>query len=93
MLLLIASCGAEADIPEPVVEPSEETAPPTSAEPQPDTTLAPSSEDPPEEGAADSGSAPGGPPAPDFTLELGGGGTFALSEQNTPVLIIFWAEW
>ena len=37
--------------------------------------------------------APEGPPAPDFTLELGGGGTFVLSEQTTPVLIVFWAEW
>ena len=31
--------------------------------------------------------------AADFTLELGGGGTFALSEQTGPVLVIFWAEW
>ena len=31
--------------------------------------------------------------AADFTLELGTGGTFALSEQTMPVLVIFWAEW
>lgn len=34
-----------------------------------------------------------GPPAPDFTLQLADGGTFALSDQTTPVLMIFWAEW
>lgn len=31
--------------------------------------------------------------APDFTLALGAGGAFTLSEQTKPVLIIFWAEW
>lgn len=31
--------------------------------------------------------------APDFTLNLNTGGTFVLSEQTSPVLIIFWAEW
>lgn len=31
--------------------------------------------------------------AADFALELGSGGTFALSEQTRPVLVIFWAEW
>lgn len=36
---------------------------------------------------------PVGPPAPDFTLELGSGGTFVLSQQTTPVVIFFWAEW
>ena len=31
--------------------------------------------------------------APDFTLALGEGGTFTLSEENKPVLLVFWAEW
>ncbi len=31
--------------------------------------------------------------APDFTLELGDGGSFTLSETNRPVYLIFWAEW
>ncbi len=35
----------------------------------------------------------GRPTAPDFTLELGGGGTFTLSEQDKPVFVVFWAEW
>ncbi len=31
--------------------------------------------------------------APDFTLELGDGGTFVLSEEARPVYLVFWAEW
>lgn len=38
-------------------------------------------------------SEPLGPPAEDFTLELSTGETFVLSQQTTPVLIFFWAEW
>ena len=34
-----------------------------------------------------------GTPAADFTLELATEGTFALSEQTKPVLVVFWAEW
>lgn len=32
-------------------------------------------------------------PAPDFSLELGDGGTFTLSEETRPVFMVFWAEW
>jgi hypothetical protein len=31
--------------------------------------------------------------APDFTLELGTGGEFALSKEAKPVYMVFWAEW
>ena len=31
--------------------------------------------------------------APDFTLELGDGSTFVLSESDMPVYLLFWAEW
>lgn len=31
--------------------------------------------------------------APDFTLDLGDGGTFVLSETAKPVYLVFWAEW
>lgn len=31
--------------------------------------------------------------APDFTLALGNGGTFTLSEESRPVFMVFWAEW
>ena len=33
------------------------------------------------------------PAAPDFTLELGNGGTFTLSAEPRPVYMVFWAEW
>lgn len=35
----------------------------------------------------------GRPSAPDFSLELGDGGTYTLSEGAKPVYLIFWAEW
>lgn len=31
--------------------------------------------------------------APDFSLMLGDGSTFTLSEETRPVFIVFWAEW
>ncbi len=34
-----------------------------------------------------------GDAAPDFTLGLGDGGTFVLSEEARPVYLVFWAEW
>jgi ABC-type glycerol-3-phosphate transport system substrate-binding protein len=36
---------------------------------------------------------PGRPVAPDFTLELGEGGVYQLSEGARPVYLVFWAEW
>lgn len=35
----------------------------------------------------------GRPAAPDFTLELGEGGTYTLYEGAKPVYLVFWAEW
>ncbi|MCZ6456200.1 MAG: hypothetical protein O6650_03020 [Actinobacteria bacterium] len=35
----------------------------------------------------------GRPVAPDFTLVLGEGGQYTLSEGTKPVYLIFWAEW
>ena len=32
-------------------------------------------------------------PAPDFSLELGDGDTFLLSQEVLPVYMVFWAEW
>ena len=31
--------------------------------------------------------------APDFSLPLGDGSTFVLSEEARPVFMVFWAEW
>lgn len=36
---------------------------------------------------------PDGPAAPDFTLALGDGRSFTLSDEAQPVFMIFWAEW
>lgn len=33
------------------------------------------------------------PLAPDFTLELGSGGEYTLSDTDNPVYLVFWAEW
>lgn len=35
----------------------------------------------------------GRPVAPDFSLELGDGGTYTFSEGARPVYLVFWAEW
>lgn len=35
----------------------------------------------------------GRPVAPDFTLDLGDGGSFTLSQGAKPVYLVFWAEW
>ncbi len=35
----------------------------------------------------------GRPSAPNFTLELGEGGSYTLSEGERPVYLVFWAEW
>lgn len=35
----------------------------------------------------------GRPVAPDFTLQLGDGGSYTLSEGAKPVYLVFWAEW
>jgi hypothetical protein len=36
---------------------------------------------------------PDGANAPDFSLALGEGGSFTLSEETRPVFLLFWAEW
>lgn len=36
---------------------------------------------------------PVGERAPDFSLALGDGGTFVLSDETRPVYLVFWAEW
>ena len=45
------------------------------------------------DGAATSRPRPEGPDAPDFTLALGEGGSFTLSDEHRPVYLLFWAEW
>ena len=35
----------------------------------------------------------GAEPASDFSLALGDGGEFSLSDEQKPVYMVFWAEW
>ncbi len=72
---------------------------PASLEESPTTTL-PAAEVSATESAPDTTTAPAVPAttsdrplAPDFTLELGEGGTYTLSEGEKPVYLVFWAEW
>ena len=51
--------------------------------------VAPSSDNP----ATDAAPSFDGPPAPDFELALADGSTFALSAEQKPVYVVFWAEW
>jgi hypothetical protein len=53
---------------------------------QSETTTTPTSDGP-------TTTASGRPVAPDFTLELGTGGTYTLYEGEKPVYLVFWAEW
>ena len=62
-------------------EPSSATAPSTTASPEGPAETTPR---PP---------VPDGPAAPDFTLALGDGRSFTLSDEAQPVFMIFWAEW
>jgi len=64
--------------------PSDDGTPSTTlATPAPSSTEAPTETAPPTEG----------PPAPDFSLALGDGSEFTLSEEQKPVYMVFWAEW
>ena len=107
-LLLAASCGGGSDGSEaPEAAPVVTAVPETTAAATTVATTSPASEPEttaaaPEATAAAGTTAPPetttqaeplGPPAPDFTLELAAGGTFTLSEESKPVLMIFWAEW
>ena len=47
----------------------------------------------PSDQTTDQGSGVTGEAAPDFTLALGDGSTFTLSETDKPVYLVFWAEW
>ena len=98
IVLLLASCGGGADETAPTTAAVQEAA--SSAEQVPaleapqavptgdaaSDTAAPSAE-------ADPSPSFDGPPAPDFELALSDGSTFALSAEQKPVYVVFWAEW
>ncbi len=96
LAMILAACGGG----EAAVAPDESSA--SSVAPGAAPTSTPStgagSETPAEspEAPSDGGQSAADPNAviaPDFTLALGEGGEFALSEEALPVYMVFWAEW
>ena len=92
LVVLIAACGGTA---------SDQTTPGSQDAVAPASSVAES-----QSITADDGSTPttsesdspsttdsGRPVAPDFTLVLGEGGEYTLSEGSKPVYMVFWAEW
>ena len=59
----------------------------------PTTTNSNSPPTTPQPGDGTTSTTSGRPIAPDFTLELGAGGSYTLSEGEKPVYLVFWAEW
>lgn len=89
LTLLVAACGSAVVGPEdPPVDPGETT---TAA---PAGTTATTTTDPPATTTTQAGLPDHDrPAAPDFTLRLGEGGEYTLSEGARPVYLVFWAEW
>jgi hypothetical protein len=82
---VLAACGTGS-------EPSTTPAPETSAVLPPATT--PTTSAPTTTGRSDpAATTVPADSAPDFSLDLGSGGTFVLSEEARPVFMVFWAEW
>lgn len=94
--LILGACGSGADVSTDTTSTGS-----VSAEPAPEvveTTETPSETSAPsdsaiDESTADQGSGVTGEPAPDFSLALGDGSTFTLSDTDRPVYLVFWAEW
>lgn len=88
LLLVLAACAGESvDSTSTTDDPSTETTAPApdATVPDQDTTTTTASD--PTTTVSDR------PLAPDFTLELGDGGEYTLSEGAKPVYLVFWAEW
>lgn len=99
LTLVLAACGGAASTPTDVA--ADTTVPAsdvTSAEGSSETTSpqrddSEAGETPTTEAPDESATNPDLPLAPDFTLELGNGGEYVLSENEKPVYLVFWAEW
>ena len=89
LAILAAACGGGADAPVATTNPPATIGTTVGATASP-TTSAPSTTEAATPGATLPASAE---EAPDFALALGTGGTFALSEEQKPVYLVFWAEW
>lgn len=95
LLMLVAACGGSA-LESPTS--SSGSGPTTTTADASDTTTAGSP------GTSETGTTSGSsdettttasdlPLAPDFTLELGTGGEYRLTDTDNPVYLVFWAEW
>lgn len=91
--LFLTSCGPSEDAGG--VDSSTPGPPTTISESAPDTTASSESSQTPTPTAAPDTTSPASDRmvAPDFTLALGSGGTFTLSDSEKPVYLVFWAEW
>lgn len=92
LVVLITACGGAAS--DQQIQGSQEAAAPSSSVVDSPGTTAEDGVSPTTSGSdspstTDSGRAV----APDFTLVLGEGGEYTLSEGTKPVYLVFWAEW
>lgn len=90
LALVLVACGGTSDTTS--TAPAGTASTPTSA--VSDTTVPEETEATTSTSAAETtGTTSDRPLAPDFSLELGDGGTYTLSEGSKPVYLVFWAEW
>lgn len=90
--VLVVALGACASSTEGGTTTTADSSSPTTTESSPDPTEAP--DDPTTTSQPEAtGTTSDRPLAPDFTLQLGDGGTYILSEGERPVYLVFWAEW
>ena len=88
LLLALAACAGESvDSSSTTDDPSAETTAPVPDDTVPDKDTTTTTATGPTTTVSDR------PLAPDFTLGLGDGGEYTLSEGAKPVYLVFWAEW
>ncbi len=90
--VLVVALGACASPTESETTSTADPSSPTTTESSPDPTETPDDTTTTSQPEA-TGTTSDRPLAPDFTLELGDGGTYTLSEGERPVYLVFWAEW
>ena len=97
--LVVAACGAtETDLATPTeAAPATQQQTDDSTPATPVPTTQPSTAPSTSEEVAPAAERPAPDPnreiAPEFSLALGDGSTFVLSEETRPVFMVFWAEW
>lgn len=91
--LVLAGCAGGTAATDAAGDPPATTAPAASTPATSATTAAPVPTTRVPAGSVTTSIADDRPEAPDFSLDLGDGGTFVLSEETRPVFMVFWAEW